>query len=273
MPAGGLAVFISQSGETADTLAAMAFARKQGQHVLSVVNVQESSMTRHADTAILTRAGPEIGVASTKAFTTQLTVLACLVIAFAARRGKIDRDEERKLCRALTEVPSRTNEVLNHDRRIAEIARTIAEARDVLYLGRGTGYPIALEGALKLKEISYIHAEGYAAGEMKHGPIALIDENMPIIVIAPSDSLFDKTASNMQEVIARGGRVIFLSDVAGIEQLGDVAAATVELPTVDPFVAPILYTIPVQLLAYHVAVLKGTDVDQPRNLAKSVTVE
>ena len=273
MPAGGLALFISQSGETADTLAAMAFARKQGQHVLRVVNVQESSMCRQADTAILTHAGPEIGVASTKAFTTQLTVLACLVIAFAARRGKIDREEERKLCRALTEVPSRVNEVLNHDQRIAEIARTVAEARDVLYLGRGTGYPIALEGALKLKEISYIHAEGYAAGEMKHGPIALIDENMPIIVIAPSDSLFDKTASNMQEVIARGGKVIFLSDVAGIEQLGDVAAATVELPTVDPFVAPILYTIPVQLLAYHVAVLKGTDVDQPRNLAKSVTVE
>ena len=273
MPAGGLALFISQSGETADTLAAMAFARKQGQHVLSVVNVQESSMCRQADTAILTHAGPEIGVASTKAFTTQLTVLACLVIAFAARRGKIDREEERKLCRALTEVPSRVNEVLNHDQRIAEIARTVAEARDVLYLGRGTGYPIALEGALKLKEISYIHAEGYAAGEMKHGPIALIDENMPIIVIAPSDSLFDKTASNMQEVMARGGKVIFLSDAAGIERLGNVAAATVELPAVDPFVAPLLYTIPIQLLAYHVAVLKGTDVDQPRNLAKSVTVE
>ncbi len=273
MPQGGLALFISQSGETADTLAAMAFARKQGQHVLSVVNVQESSMARQADAVLLTRAGPEIGVASTKAFTTQLTVLACLVIAFAAKRGTIDRDEERRLCRALTEVPSRANEVLNHDQRIAEIARTVTDARDVLYLGRGTGYPIALEGALKLKEISYIHAEGYAAGEMKHGPIALIDENMPIIVIAPSDTLFDKTASNMQEVIARGGKVIFLSDAEGIERLGDVAAATVELPTVDPFVAPLLYTIPIQLLAYHVAVLKGTDVDQPRNLAKSVTVE
>ena len=273
MAQGGLSIFISQSGETADTLAAMAFARKQGQHVLSVVNVQESSMARQADVILLTRAGPEIGVASTKAFTTQLTVLACLVIAFAARRGKIDRDEERQLCRALTEVPSRCNEVLNHDQRLAEIARTVAEARDVLYLGRGTGYPIALEGALKLKEISYIHAEGYAAGEMKHGPIALIDENMPIIVIAPSDSLFDKTASNMQEVMARGGKVIFLSDASGIERLGNVAAATVELPSVHPFVAPILYTIPVQLLAYHVAVVKGTDVDQPRNLAKSVTVE
>ncbi len=273
MPAGGLGIFISQSGETADTLAAMAFARKQGQHLLSVVNVQESSMARASDATLLTRAGPEIGVASTKAFTTQLTALACLAIAFASRRGKIDREIERRLCRALTEVPSRANEILTHDQRIAEIARTVVEARDVLYLGRGTGYPIALEGALKLKEISYIHAEGYAAGEMKHGPIALIDENMPIIVIAPSDGLFDKTASNMQEVIARGGKVIFLSDEEGIGRLGNVAAATVELPSVDPFVSPILYTIPIQLLAYHVAVLKGTDVDQPRNLAKSVTVE
>jgi glucosamine--fructose-6-phosphate aminotransferase (isomerizing) len=200
-------------------------------------------------------------------------VLACLVIGIAAARGTIDRETEKHLCQALTEVPGRTNEVLNHDERLARIGRTVAEARDVLYLGRGTGYPIALEGALKLKEISYIHAEGYAAGEMKHGPIALIDENMPIIVIAPSDELFDKTASNMQEVMARGGKVIFLSDAEGIAKLGDIAAATVELPAVDPFVAPILYTIPVQLLAYHVAVLKGTDVDQPRNLAKSVTVE
>jgi glucosamine--fructose-6-phosphate aminotransferase (isomerizing) len=273
MPPGGLALFISQSGETADTLAALAYARRQGQATLSIVNVAESSMGRQADTAFLTHAGPEIGVASTKAFTTQLTVLACLVIAMAAKRGTIDRETERRLCQSLTEVPGRANEVLTHDQRIAEIARSVAEARDVLYLGRGTGYPIALEGALKLKEISYIHAEGYAAGEMKHGPIALIDENMPIIVIAPSDPLFEKTASNMQEVIARGGKVIFLSDAKGIEQLGDSAAATVELPAIDPFVAPILYTIPVQLLAYHVAVLKGTDVDQPRNLAKSVTVE
>ncbi len=273
MAPGGLSVFISQSGETADTLAAMAYARRQGQSTLAIVNVPESSMARAADASLLTHAGPEIGVASTKAFTTQLTVLACFAIAVAAARGTIDRDGERRLARALTEVPSRINEVLNHDQRLAEIARDIVEARDVLYLGRGTGYPIALEGALKLKEISYIHAEGYAAGEMKHGPIALIDENMPIIVIAPSDPLFDKTASNMQEVIARGGRVVFLSDAPGIDKLGEVAAATVELPQVDPFVAPILYTIPVQLLAYHVAVLKGTDVDQPRNLAKSVTVE
>jgi glutamine---fructose-6-phosphate transaminase (isomerizing) len=273
MPAGGLAVFISQSGETADTLAALGHARKQGQGTISIVNVVESTMARQSDVALLTQAGPEIGVASTKAFTTQLTVLACLVFAIAASRGTIDRETERRLCRALTEVPSRSNEVLNHDQRLAEIAKQISEARDVLYLGRGTGYPIALEGALKLKETSYIHAEGYAAGEMKHGPIALIDENMPIIVIAPSDHLFDKTTSNMQEVIARGGRVIFLSDKRGIERLGDVAAATVELPAVDPFVAPILYTIPIQLLAYHAAVTKGTDVDQPRNLAKSVTVE
>jgi glucosamine--fructose-6-phosphate aminotransferase (isomerizing) len=270
---GGLCIFISQSGETADTLAAMAFARAQNQAILSIVNVQESSMARQADSVLLTHAGPEIGVASTKAFTTQLTVLACLVIAIASARGTIDRETEHELCTALTEVPVRANEVLNHDERLAEIAHEILEARDVLYIGRGTGFPIALEGALKLKEISYIHAEGYAAGEMKHGPIALIDENMPIIVIAPSDHLFQKTASNMQEVIARGGRVIFLSDADGIAQLGDIAAATVELPAVNPFVAPILYTIPIQLLAYHVAVLKGTDVDQPRNLAKSVTVE
>jgi glucosamine--fructose-6-phosphate aminotransferase (isomerizing) len=273
LPQGGLAVFISQSGETADTLAALRYARDRGQHTLSIVNVAESSMARQSDSVLLTQAGPEIGVASTKAFTTQLTVLACLVIAMAASRGAIDRDTEKRLCQALTEVPGRANDVLTHDERLAGLARDICEARDVLYLGRGTGYPIALEGALKLKEISYIHAEGYAAGEMKHGPIALIDETMPIIVIAPSDELFDKTASNMQEVVARGGRVIFLSDRSGIERLGTMAAASIELPHVDPFVSPLLYTIPVQLLAYHVAVAKGTDVDQPRNLAKSVTVE
>ncbi len=273
MPEGGMALFISQSGETADTLAAQRYARDQGQHIVDVVNVPESSMAREADLVLTTHAGPEIGVASTKAFTTQLTVLASLAIGAAATRGAIDRGREAELCRALTEVPSRANDVLTHDEKIAELAHEVMEARDVLYLGRGTGYPIALEGALKLKEISYIHAEGYAAGEMKHGPIALIDEHVPVIVIAPSDELFDKTASNMQEVIARGGRVIFLSDGPGIERLGDMAAATIELPEVDPFVAPILYTIPVQLLAYHVAVLKGTDVDQPRNLAKSVTVE
>ena len=273
MQPGGLSIFISQSGETADTLAAQRYAKAQGQHIMVVVNVAESSMAREADAVLLTHAGPEIGVASTKAFTTQLTVLACLAIDMASKRGAIDAARAAELCSALTEVPSRCNEVLVHDEAIAELAREIMDAHDVLYLGRGTGYPIALEGALKLKEISYIHAEGYAAGEMKHGPIALIDEYVPVIVIAPSDNLFDKTASNMQEVIARGGRVIFLSDAAGIKKLGNMAAATIELPTVDPFVAPILYTIPVQLLSYHTAVLKGTDVDQPRNLAKSVTVE
>lgn len=273
MQQGGLSLFISQSGETADTLAALRYAKAQGQHIVSVVNVTESSMARESDVVLRTQAGPEIGVASTKAFTTQLTTLACFAIGLAAARGKIDREREAALCHALTEVPSRVNEVLNHDEAIEKLAHEVVDARDVLYLGRGTGYSIALEGALKLKEISYIHAEGYAAGEMKHGPIALIDEHVPVIVIAPSDELFDKTASNMQEVIARGGRVIFLSDKAGIEKLGDMAAATIELPTVDPFVAPILYTLPIQLLAYHVAVLKGTDVDQPRNLAKSVTVE
>ncbi len=273
MQQSGMSLFISQSGETADTLAALRYAKTQGQHIVSIVNVAESSMARESDVILLTKAGPEIGVASTKAFTTQLTTLACFVIGMASARGKIDRTQEASLCHALLEVPSRANDVLNHDEEIEKLAHEVVEARDVLYLGRGTGFPIALEGALKLKEISYIHAEGYAAGEMKHGPIALIDEDVPVIVIAPSDELFEKTASNMQEVIARGGRVIFLSDATGIQKLGDIAGATIELPSVDAFVAPILYTIPVQLLAYHVAVLKGTDVDQPRNLAKSVTVE
>jgi glucosamine--fructose-6-phosphate aminotransferase (isomerizing) len=231
-------------------------------------------MAREADAVLVTNAGPEIGVASTKAFTTQLTVLACLAIGAARARGAIDHAREAALSAALTEVPARAAEVLNHDDRLREIAQgTLTKARDVLYLGRGTGYPIALEGALKLKEISYIHAEGYAAGEMKHGPIALVDPQVPVIVIAPTDELFDKTASNMQEVMARGGRVIFLSDETGMRRLGKAAAQSVALPLVDPFVAPILYAIPVQLLAYHTAVAKGTDVDQPRNLAKSVTVE
>jgi len=273
MPVGGIALFVSQSGETADTLAALRYAKAQGQKIVSVVNVPESTIARESDIVLPTLAGPEIGVASTKAFTTQLIVLAAFAIHMAARRGTIDRAREAALCQALSEVPERANEVLNHDDALRDLAAEVAEARDVLYLGRGTGFPIALEGALKLKEISYIHAEGYAAGEMKHGPIALIDETVPVIVIAPSDELFDKTASNMQEVMARGGRVIFLSDKAGIAKLGKMAAATIELPTVDPVVAPILYAIPIQLLAYHTAVLKGTDVDQPRNLAKSVTVE
>ena len=274
MPQGGVALFVSQSGETADTLAALRYARSQGQHIVSLVNVPHSTMARESDAVLTTNAGPEIGVASTKAFTTQLTVLACLAIGAARARGAIDHAREAALSAALTEVPARAAEVLNHDERLQEIAqRILAEARDVLYLGRGTGFPIALEGALKLKEISYIHAEGYAAGEMKHGPIALIDEQVPVIVIAPSDELFEKTASNMQEVLARGGRVIFLSDDIGIARLGKAASESVALPRVDPFVAPILYAIPVQLLAYHTAVAKGTDVDQPRNLAKSVTVE
>ena len=270
---GGLALFISQSGETADTLAAMRHAKAKGQYTLAVVNVPESTMAREADATLLTHAGPEIGVASTKAFTTQLTVLAALVIGAARARGAITKEQEERLTATIADVPELAAQVLNHDAAIKKLAKEVAKADTVLYLGRGTGFPVALEGALKLKEISYIHAEGFAAGEMKHGPIALIDKSVPIIVIAPTDRFFEKTASNMQEVIARGGRVIFLSDAAGIAKLGSMAAATIEIPTVDAFVAPILYTIPVQLLAYHVAVLKGTDVDQPRNLAKSVTVE
>ncbi len=273
MPEGGMMLVVSQSGETADTLAALRYARAQGQHVVSVVNVPESSIARESDVVLPTKAGPEIGVASTKAFTTQLTTLACLAISAAVAKGAIDHAREAELTRSIAEVPSRAAEVLAHDDAIRDIARTVAAARDVLYLGRGTAYPIALEGALKLKEISYIHAEGYASGEMKHGPIALIDDSVPVIVVAPSDALFDKTASNTEEVIARGGKVIFLSDRPGLERLGEKAMATVELPLVDPFVAPILYAIPVQLLAYYAAVIRGTDVDRPRNLAKSVTVE
>jgi len=275
LPVGGLALFISQSGETADTLAALRYAKSGGQTVLSVVNVPESSIARESDAVLPTLAGPEIGVASTKAFTTQLTVLACLAIAAARARKAIDKNREAALSAALAEVPGRAAEVLSNDERIEALAHGLVEARDVLYLGRGSAYPLALEGALKLKEISYIHAEGYAAGEMKHGPIALIDEGVPVIVIAPADPLFEKTASNLQEVIARGGRVILLSDTDGVRRVKAQAKpeASIALPTVDPFVAPILYAIPVQLLAYHTAVLKGTDVDQPRNLAKSVTVE
>jgi glucosamine--fructose-6-phosphate aminotransferase (isomerizing) len=273
MQKGGLALFISQSGETADTLAALRYARSQGQHIAVVINQLESSMAREADLVLPTRAGPEIGVASTKAFTTQLVVLACFAIAVARARGSIDRAREASLSSALTEVPARASEVLNHDEKIQEIAAALLDARDVLYLGRGTAYPLALEGALKLKEISYIHAEGYAAGEMKHGPIALIDEKVPIIVLAPPDELFEKTASNVQEVMARGGKVVMISDEAGLATIDDRLYFGIPIPPCDPFVAPILYAIPIQLLAYHIAVLKGTDVDQPRNLAKSVTVE
>jgi len=270
---GVLGLFISQSGETADTLAALRFAREKGQTVLSVVNAVESSMSRESDGVLHTLAGPEIGVASTKAFTTQLVTLASLAIAAGRARGVLERVKEEELASALIEVPSRAAEILNHDEALRNLAEQIYEVRDVLYIGRGTSYAVALEGALKLKEISYIHAEAYAAGELKHGPIALIDDGIPVIVIAPSDGLFEKTASNMQEVVARGGRVILMSDADGVSKLGRDAFATVTLPDVSPFVTPILYAIPVQLLAYHVAVLKGTDIDQPRNLAKSVTVE
>jgi glucosamine--fructose-6-phosphate aminotransferase (isomerizing) len=273
LPEGGVALFVSQSGETADTLAALRHCRAQGQYVVSVVNVGESSIARESDVVLPTLAGPEIGVASTKAFTTQLAVLACFAIAAARARGAVDDAGAAALAGALTEVPSRMTEVLNHDEALREIARDVAKARDVLYLGRGTAFPLAMEGALKLKEISYIHAEGYAAGEMKHGPIALIDNDVPVIVLAPNDALFDKTLSNVEEVIARGGKVVFMSDRAGVAKLSDKAFARVEMPAVDPFVAPLLYAIPIQLLAYHTAVAKGTDVDQPRNLAKSVTVE
>ena len=273
MPDGGIGVFISQSGETIDTLAALRYAKAQGHKILSVVNVPDSAISRESDKVLQTFAGPEIGVASTKAFTTQLTVLACLALATGRARGTISHEMEAELSTALTEVPARAAEILNHDEAIHKIAQFVAEARDVLYLGRGNMYPIALEGALKLKEISYIHAEGYAAGEMKHGPIALIDENVPVIICAPSGPLFEKTASNLQEVVARGGQVILFSDKEGIAKVGNIAVSAIELPKIHPFVAPILYSLPVQLLAYHTAVIKGTDVDQPRNLAKSVTVE
>ena len=273
LPEGGASLFVSQSGETIDTLAALRYARGEGQHIVSVVNVPESAIARESDLVLPTLAGPEIGVASTKAFTTQLTVLCCLALAAARARGAIDGERAGALSTALTEVPSRITEILTHDAAIRGIAAELTEARDVLYLGRGAMYPLALEGALKLKEISYIHAEGYAAGEMKHGPIALIDETVPVIVCAPSGPLFEKTASNVQEVIARGGRVVLFTDAEGRDKLGDQAEHCIVLPTVDSTVAPILYALPVQLLAYHTAVIKGTDVDQPRNLAKSVTVE
>ena len=273
MQPGGLSLFISQSGETADTLAALRYCRSQGQIIASVVNVAESTIARESDVIFPTHAGPEIGVASTKAFTCQLTALAALAIGFARARGAIDAAEENRLTRTLTELPRMINLALARDHMIRELAHDLSKARDVIYLGRGMNYPIALEGALKLKEISYIHAEGYAAGELKHGPIALIDEDVPVIVIAPSDALFEKTASNMQEVVARGGKVILFSDLEGIEKMGSYAKASVSMPKVDPFLSPIMYAIPIQLLAYHTAVFKGTDVDQPRNLAKSVTVE
>lgn len=273
MSKGGLGLLVSQSGETADTLAALRFLRGAGQHVMSVLNVPESTMARESDVVLGTVAGPEIGVASTKAFTAQLTVMACLAVGAARARGTISEAREAALIAALMELPSKASEVLANDAPIQRLAERMAEARDVLCLGRGACHAIALEAALKLKEICYIHAEGYAAGEMKHGPIALIDRQVPILAIVPSGPLFEKTASNVQEAGARGGQVVVFSDAAGCAKLRSISAEMVELPTVDPFVAPILHAIAVQMLAYHTAVLRGTDVDQPRNLAKSVTVE
>ncbi len=272
MQPGGAALFVSQSGETADTLASLRYCRQQGQHVLSVVNVQESSIARESDMVLPTLAGPEIGVASTKAFTCQLTVLACLAIAAGKARGIIGSELEAELVKVLVEVPRHMASILRDETPYEALAHSLSKTRDVLYLGRGTSYPIALEGALKLKEISYIHAEGYAAGELKHGPIALIDESVPVIVIAPRDELFDKTVSNMQEVVAREGKIILVSDVDPAST-GCAVQAMLPIPTVDPFVSPLIYAVPVQLIAYHTAVFMGTDVDQPRNLAKSVTVE
>lgn len=270
---GGLALFVSQSGETADTLAALRYCKSAGLKTAAVVNVPTSTIAREVDLALPTLAGPEIGVASTKAFTAQLCALAAAAIAAGKARGQISREQEIELVDALNGIPRLISESFALDAPIAELARDMSKARDVIYLGRGVHYPIALEGALKLKEISYIHAEGYASGELKHGPIALIDEDTPVVFVAPYDRLFDKSLSNLQEVAARRGNVLLISDAKGLAEAGDTPATGVELPACHPFVAPILYALPVQMLAYHIAVEKGTDVDQPRNLAKSVTVE
>jgi glucosamine--fructose-6-phosphate aminotransferase (isomerizing) len=270
---GDLAIFISQSGETADTLAALRYAKSRGAHTLSVVNVPTSTIARESEAVLQTLAGPEIGVASTKAFTCQLMVLASLAVAAGKARGELSDEDEIRLTRGLIEIPRLMAAALATEPQIEKLARDIAKARDVLYLGRGTSYPLALEGALKLKEISYIHAEGYAAGELKHGPIALIDENMPVVVIAPHDKVFEKTVSNMQEVAARGGNIILMTNAKGAAEATISSLVTIVLPDMAPAFTPIVYAIPVQLLAYHTAVVMGTDVDQPRNLAKSVTVE
>ena len=273
LEAGDLAIFISQSGETADTLATLRYAREMKQHILSVVNVASSSIARESDVVMPTLAGPEIGVASTKAFTCQLAVLACLALAAGRARGHLSVEDEQKLVHALIEVPRLMAQALTLEPQIEKLAHDLAKVNDVLYLGRGTSFPIALEGALKLKEISYIHAEGYAAGELKHGPIALIDDKMPVVVIAPYDRVFDKTVSNMQEVAARGGRIILMTDAQGAKEAAMENLINIILPDCPATVTPLVYAIPVQLLAYHTAVIMGTDVDQPRNLAKSVTVE
>jgi glucosamine--fructose-6-phosphate aminotransferase (isomerizing) len=270
---GDLAIFISQSGETADTLATLRYAREMKQHILSVVNVTSSTIARESDVVMPTLAGPEIGVASTKAFTCQLSVLACLALAAGRARGHLSAEDEQKLVHALIEVPRLMAQALKLEPQIERLAHDLAKVKGVLYLGRGTSFPIALEGALKLKEISYIHAEGYAAGELKHGPIALIDETMPVIVIAPHDRVFEKTVSNMQEVAARGGKIILVTDPKGAAEATVASLETLMLPEMASTVTPLVYAIPVQLIAYHTAAVIGTDVDQPRNLAKSVTVE
>jgi glucosamine--fructose-6-phosphate aminotransferase (isomerizing) len=270
---GDLAIFISQSGETADTLAALRYAKAQGVHTLSVVNVAGSTIARESETVLPTLAGPEIGVASTKAFTCQLMVLAAIAVAAGKARGELSDADETKLVHGLVEIPRLMAAALATEPQIEKLARDIAKSKDVLYLGRGTSYPLALEGALKLKEISYIHAEGYAAGELKHGPIALIDENMPVVVIAPYDRVFEKTVSNMQEVAARGGNIILMTDAKGAAEATVESLVTIVLPDMAATFTPMVYAVPVQLLAYHTAVIMGTDVDQPRNLAKSVTVE
>jgi glutamine---fructose-6-phosphate transaminase (isomerizing) len=273
LKAGGLALFVSQSGETADTLATLRYAREHKQHTLAVVNVPTSTIARESDAVMPTLAGPEIGVASTKAFTCQLAVLAALALAAGRARGVLSETDEKTLVRALIEVPRLMAEALALEPQIEHLARDLAKSRDVLYLGRGTSYPLALEGALKLKEISYIHAEGYAAGELKHGPIALIDETMPVIVIAPYDRVFEKTVSNMQEVAARDGKIILLSDPRGVHEAHVESLCKLTLPAMPATVTPLVYAIPVQLIAYHTAAVMGKDVDQPRSLAKSVTVE
>jgi glucosamine--fructose-6-phosphate aminotransferase (isomerizing) len=273
LPKDGLALFVSQSGETADTLASLRYCKAQGQHTAAIVNVTTSTIARESEVIFPTLAGPEIGVASTKAFTCQLSVLASLAIAAGRARGVLDRDAEVELVRALGDLPGQILRALRVEAKVEKLAREISKARDVLYLGRGAAYPIALEGALKLKEISYIHAEGYAAGELKHGPIALIDETLPVVVIAPHDALYDKTVSNMQEVAARGGRIVLVTDEIGAGSASLSTLETIVMPTVPEIVTPIVYALPVQMLAYHTAVFMGTDVDQPRNLAKSVTVE
>lgn len=273
LPQNGVAIFISQSGETADTLAAHAYAQKQGQHCMGIINVPNSSLARAVDTTLLTQAGPEIGVASTKAFTTQLAVLACLTLAFSKANGSLTADQVAGYCRDLNTLPTLLERTLSKVKDCQNIGKALSKTKDILYLGRGTSYAIALEGALKLKEITYIHAEGYASGEMKHGPIALIDDSVPVIVIAPSDHLYEKTISNVQEAAARQGQVILISDKAGQKAYSSATLARIEIPSTSVLTSPIVAVIPVQLLAYYTALAKGTDIDQPRNLAKSVTVE